>query len=71
MDLDLNINFPEAWASDLQCTTFKHAWMKVIGRSLGGSKSLHKFLWGCLKLHDSVDLVKLLIQGFFEVSFTE
>jgi hypothetical protein len=25
MDLDLNINFPEAWASDLQCTTFKHA----------------------------------------------
>jgi len=44
MDLELNINFLEAWASDLQCTTFKHAWMKVIGRSLRGNKPLHKFL---------------------------
>ncbi len=44
MDWELNINFLKAWASDLQCTTFKCAWMKVIGRSLGGNKPLHKFL---------------------------
>jgi hypothetical protein len=25
MDLELNINFLEAWAFDLQCTTFKRA----------------------------------------------
>jgi hypothetical protein len=44
MDLELNINFLEAWAFDLQCTTFKGAWLKLIARSLGGNESLHKFL---------------------------